>query len=110
MERIRRGDIWTVTLPPFPKPRPALVVSIDAINDLRPDIVIVPITTRSGPLRVSLPDDATATGLRVPSYAKCETVGPLRKSHLKARIGRLPSTTWPAVEAGLCRVLGIRID
>jgi len=38
------------------------------------------------------------------------TVGPLHKSHLKARIGRLPSTTWPAIEAGLCRVLGIRVD
>jgi len=110
VERIRRGDIWTVTLPAFPKPRPALVISIDPINDLLPDIVVVPITTRPGPLRVSLPDDATATGLRVPSYAKCETVGPLHKSHLKARIGRLPSTTWPAIEAGLCRVLGIRVD
>jgi hypothetical protein len=66
--------------------------------------------TQPGPLRVNLPDDATATGLRVPSYAKCETVGPVHKSHLKARIGRLPSTTWPAIDAGLCRVLGIRID
>jgi hypothetical protein len=48
--------------------------------------------------------------LTLDDYVKCETVGPLRKSHLKARIGRLPSTTWPAIEAGLCRVLGIRID
>ena len=110
MERVRRGDIWTVTLPAFPKPRPALVVSIDPVNDLRPDILVVPITTRPGPLRVSLPGDATATGLQVPSYAKCETVGPLHKSHLKARIGRLPSTAWPSIDAGLCRVLGIRID
>jgi hypothetical protein len=57
-----------------------------------------------------LPDDGTATGLRGPNYAKCETVGPLHKSHLKARIGRLPSTTWPAIDAGLCRVLAIRMD
>ena len=39
MERIRRGDIWTVTLPTFPKPRPALIVSIDPMNDLRPDVI-----------------------------------------------------------------------
>ncbi len=90
MERIRRGDIWTVTLPAFPKPRPALVISIDAINDLLPDIVVVPITSRPGPLRVSLPDDATATGLHIPSFAQCETAAPLHKSQLKARIGRLP--------------------
>lgn len=109
MERIRRGDVWTVTLPSFPKPRPALVVSIDPINDLRPDIVVVPITTHPGPLRVGLPDDPAATGLRAPSFAKCETVGPLHKSYLKARIGRLPASAWPAVEAGLCRVLGIQL-
>jgi mRNA-degrading endonuclease toxin of MazEF toxin-antitoxin module len=107
VERIRRGDIWTVTLPTFPKPRPALVVSIDPINDLRPDIVVVPITTRPGPLRVSLPDESTTTGLQVLSFAKCETVGPLHKSRLKSRIGQLPPTAWPAIEAGLCRVLGI---
>ena len=107
MEKIRRGDIWTVTLPAFPKPRPALVVSIDPINDLRPDILVVPITTHAGPLRVPLPEDPTTTGLREPSFAKCEIVGPLHKAQMKSRIGRLPSSAWPAVEAGLCRVLGL---
>jgi mRNA-degrading endonuclease toxin of MazEF toxin-antitoxin module len=106
VETVRRGDIWTVTLPASPKPRPALVVSIDPINDLRPDILVVPITTQPGPLRVTLPDDTT-TGLREPSFAQCETVGPLHKSHLKSRIGRLPLSLWPAVESGLLRVLGI---
>jgi mRNA-degrading endonuclease toxin of MazEF toxin-antitoxin module len=108
VERIRRGDIWKVTLPAFPKPRPALVVSIDPINDLRPDIVVVPITTRPGPLRVELPLDA-AMGLHVASYAKCETVGPLHKTRLRSRIGRLPASGWPAIEAGLRRVLGMRL-
>lgn len=107
VERIRRGDIWAVAFPAFPKPRPALVVSIDPINDLRPDVLVVPITTRSGPLRVGLPEHPD-TGLAAASFAKCETVGPLHKSHLKARIGRLPATAWPAIETGLCRVLGIR--
>jgi mRNA-degrading endonuclease toxin of MazEF toxin-antitoxin module len=83
------------------------VVSIDPINDLRPDILVVPITTQNGPLRVGLPEDA-ATGLRVVSFAKCESVGPLHKSQLKARIGRLPRAAWPPVERGLGRVLGIR--
>ena len=107
MEEVRRGDIWTVTLPAFPKPRPALVVSIDPINDLRPDVIVVPLTTHGGPLRVSLPDDPM-TGLKVASFAKCETVGPLHKSLLKTRIGRLPVAAWPSIEEGLARVLGIR--
>jgi mRNA-degrading endonuclease toxin of MazEF toxin-antitoxin module len=107
MERIRRGDIWTVSLPSFPKPRPALIVSIDPINDLRPDVIVVPITSHPAPLRVALPDDPANTGLRVASYAKCESVGPLHKSHLKHRIGRLSNDAWPGVEAGLLRVLGL---
>ena len=108
MEPIRRGDIWTVTLPTFAKPRPALVVSIDPVNDLRPDILVVPITTHPGPLRVALPSDPATTGLRAPSFANCETVGPLHKSQLKAKIGRLPAAAWPAVNAGLSRVLGLQ--
>ncbi len=110
MDQIRRGDIWTVSLPAFPKPRPALIVSIDPINDLRPDVLVVPITTHAAPLRVPLIDDAEATGLRSASFAKCESVGPLHKSHLKTRIGRLPPDTWPAVEDGLRRVLGLEIN
>jgi mRNA interferase MazF len=106
MEQIRRGDIWTVTLPAFPKPRPALIVSIDPINDLRPDVLVVPITSQAAPLRIELSAEA-ATGLREISYAKCESVGPLHKSRLKSKIGRLPNAAWPTIENGLRRVLGL---
>ena len=106
MERIRRGDIWTVTLPTFAKPRPALIVSIDPINDLRPDVLVVPITSQAAPLRIELPS-ADATGLREISYAKCESVGPLHKSRLKSKIGRWPVELWPTIENGLRRVLGL---
>lgn len=106
MERVARGDIWTVELVAHPKPRPALVVSIDAINDLCPDVLLIPITTFAGPLRVPLPDDER-TGLRRPSYAKCESLGPIHKSLLKQRIGSLPASSWLAVEEGMKRVLGI---
>lgn len=109
MERIRRGDIWTVSLPAFPKPRPALIVSIDPINDLRPDVLVIPITTQAAPLRVPLPVQPKTTGLRELSHAKCESVGPLHKSHLKTRIGQLPADAWPAIESGLARTLGLKI-
>jgi mRNA interferase MazF len=107
MERIARGDIWTVELVAHPKPRPALVVSIDAINDLCPDVLLIPITTHPGPLRVALPREAAGTGLRQPSFAKCEALGPIHKSRLKRRIGALPRGAWAPVEEGLKRVLGL---
>lgn len=108
MERIQRGDIWTIELLTHPKPRPALVVSINPINDLCPDVLVIPITSNPGPLRVPLPDESEETGLRLPSYAKCESVGPIHKSRLKRRIGVLPARAWDTVESGLRRVLGLR--
>lgn len=110
MERgIRRGEIWTVVPPAHPKPRPVLVISINALNESAwPDVLIVPITSVPGALRVQLPEKPEETGLRTTSYAKCESVGPLHKSRLKKRIGALPSQSWETVEHGIQRVLGIK--
>lgn len=108
MERINRGDIWTVELLSHPKPRPALVVSINAINDLCPDVLVIPITSQPGPLRIPLPDQPEVTGLRTTSYAKCESLGPIHKSRLKKHIGVLPAQSWEHIEAGIQRVLGLQ--
>ena len=107
MDPIRRGDIWTVSLLAHPKPRPGLVVSIDAVNDLCPDVLLIPITSHPGPLRIALPHAPDVTGLRVESFAKCETLGPIHKARLKRRIGSIPPRTWSQVEAGIRRVLGL---
>lgn len=107
MERIVRGDIWTVELLAHAKPRPGLIVSINPINDLCPDVLLLPITSHPGPLRVALPDQPERTGLRVPSFAKCESLGPIHKSRLKKRIGAIPPQAWSDVEGGIRRVLGL---
>ncbi len=107
MERCSRGDIWTVELVAHPKPRPALIVSINAVNDLCPDVLLIPITSHPGPLRVPIPQPEK-TGLRIPSYAKCESVGPSHKSRLKRKIGTLSADAWGEVETGMKRVLGLR--
>ena len=108
MEPVRRGEIWTVELLAHPKPRPGLVVSIDAINDLCPDVLLIPISSHSGPLRVAIPDQPETTGLRTTSFAKCESLGPIHKSRLKKRIGSIPAEAWRKVEDGMKRVLGLR--
>lgn len=105
--KIRRGQIWTIEPVGFPKPRPALVISINAINDLCPDVLLIPITTKPGPLRILLQAGSETTGLQHDSYAKCESLGPVHKSRLKRRIGHLPKTALVAVEAGVRRVLGV---
>lgn len=107
MERIRRGDIWIVEPAGFPKPRPALVMSINPINDLRPDVLLIPITTKPSPLRVPLAESPSVTGLKEKSYAKCESVGPVHKSRLKKRIGKISRQQISDIENGVRKVLGL---
>jgi len=103
---IRRGDIWTIQPPAHPKLRPALVISLNAINDLRPDILVIPSTTVPGPTRVRLPNQPAQTGLREVSYAKGETLGPVPTTLFKKRIGALPSDAWPPIKARVLFLIG----
>ena len=107
MERIRRKELWIVELLAHPKPRPAIVVSIDPINDLCPDVILIPVTTKPGPLRIPLPENESTTGLKQKSYAKCESIGPIHKSRLKKKIGEIPENEWPMIEKGIKRALGL---
>ena len=109
MDRISRGDIWIVHPVGLPKPRPALVISINPVNDLCPDVLLVPITTKSGPLRVPIAQPSEVTGLEAKSFAKCESVGPVHKSRLKKRIGHIPISELSEIESGLERVLGLSV-
>jgi mRNA interferase MazF len=105
----RRGAIWFVEFPDDPKSRPALIVSLDARNELSNSVLAVPITTnlRPSPTHVMLP--AKQGGLTHDSVARCENVSYLHKSSL-AR-GPLAGTISPAlmreVERCLLRSLGI---
>ena len=107
MERIIRGDIWIVEPLGHQNPRPALIISINPVNDLCPDVLLIPITTKPGPLRVPLPDQPVITGLKVTSHAKCESLGPVHKTRLKKKIGHLSRADLQKVEAGVKRVLGL---
>ena len=104
---IARGDIWTVQVSDDVEPRPALVLSIDAINDLCPDVILVPVTSKAGPLRVEVGAADQGTGLDHLSYAKWTSVGPVHKARLRRRIGRVPAATLRAIEACVARLLGI---
>ena len=106
-ERIRRGDIWVLEPAGFPKPRPALVVSINPVNDFCPDALLVPLTTKPGPLRVPVTQPPDMTGLEANSFAKCESVGPVHKNRLKKRIGHIPRGELREIEAGVKKVLGL---
>jgi mRNA interferase MazF len=93
----RRGEVYLVHLD---KPRPALVVSADALNRHALDVCVVPMTTvrrQRFSLRVQLsPGEG---GLDRDSWAKCDQVTTLEKDLLLyPSLGRLGSETLGRIE------------
>ncbi len=91
----------------FRKPRPAIEVGIDPINDLRPDLLMPPRTKRPDPLGAAIPAPARTTGRKWASNARCEAIGPADKCRSKAGTGRLSRAELQQVEEGLERVAGL---
>src|SRR5438874_3071512 len=105
----RRGEVWLVEFPDDPKARPALIVSLDARNELANSVLAVPITTNLRPSPTHVPLPAGQGGLLHHSMARCENVSYLHKTRL-AR-GPLAGMITPAlmrdVERCLLRALGV---
>ncbi len=93
----RRGEVYFVRLD---KPRPALVLSADALNHHALDVCVVPMTTvqhAKFSLRVHL--HAGEGGLDRESWAKCDQVTTLEKSLLiYPPLGRLEEGTLKNIE------------
>ncbi|MGH7982452.1 MAG: type II toxin-antitoxin system PemK/MazF family toxin [Candidatus Udaeobacter sp.] len=98
----RQGDIVLV---PFPftdlsavKQRPGLVISPDRLNDRRPDLVVVAITSRIlatlSEDEVRLPDaELAACGLLKPSIVKVGKIFTIHQGLIRKRLGHLPQRT-----------------
>jgi mRNA interferase MazF len=96
----RRGEVYRVRLE---KPRPALVISADALNRHALDVCVVPMTTVSRAkfsLRVHV--NPGEGGLSRDSWAKCDQVTTLEKDLLVyPPLGRLTSQTLEAIEQAI---------
>src|SRR4051795_3623583 len=91
----RRGEIWLVDFPDDPKTRPALIVSLDARNELANSVLAVPITTNLRPAPTHVLLAAGQGGLERDSMARCENVSYLHKSRLSR--GPLAGSISPAL-------------
>ena len=109
-----RGCLYWVTIPgePGAKPRPALVVSVNARNRLADDVLVIPASTtlRVAPTHVRLRQGTG--GLRQDSVLKCEQITTLPKRLLSesALGGPLSAALLEAVERGVLRAIGVAID
>ena len=100
---MRRGDIWTIRPINHPKPRPGVILSVDAWNRHAPDVIVVPLTTRSGPSRPAI----RHASLKQDSFAKCGSLAAIPKDRLGHRLGHLDADALAVVEREVRRVIGI---
>jgi mRNA interferase MazF len=105
---VRRGEVWWVDLDPtrgseIRKTRPAVIVSVDALNRARRTVVVAPLSSSAAPrppLVVPLPSAGPH------SLAVCDQVRAVDKSRLLERSGVLSPEDMQALTQGLRVVLG----
>jgi mRNA interferase MazF len=106
---MKRGDIITVAVSgDYGKPRPAVVVQADWLDD-SDSVLICQITTlqRHAPLyRLTVPA-TRETGLRQVSYIMVEKVFAVRRTKCGAVIGHLPGGSTIVLNVMLGAVIGL---
>ena len=104
----QRGDLVTVSLQgDYGKPRPALVVQSDLLNDLD-SVVLCPVTSdlRSAAFRVTLEPNPT-NGLRVLTQVMVDKLSTIPRAKIGASFGHLDDDRMKAVERALLLVIGV---
>lgn len=106
---MRRGDLITVAVSgDYGKPRPALVVQSDFLDETDSVLVCLLTTTqRAAPLyRLALPADE-GTGLREESQVMVDKIMAVRRDRCSAPIGRTNNAALLALGRLLAFVIGI---
>ena len=108
---MRRGDIVTITAPgDFGKPRPAVVIQSDVINETDPGSVILALVTgtlRDAPLLRLQLAPTEQNGLRQPSQIMVDKLFTARTGKVGEVIGRLSDQDLVALNRQLAFVIGI---
>ncbi len=110
---IWRGEVYSVDLgqpvghePPFR--RPAVVVSIDILNNGSGGLVtVVPITTAGYGLRSHLELEPAGSGLDHTSYARCDQLRVVAVERLSSRLGMVGPDQMRAIDQALRFVLDL---
>jgi mRNA interferase MazF len=108
---VKRGDVVVVSLPgDFGKPRPAVIVQSDRLNEHTPtSFLLCPFTTEltdQSDVRVAVEPEG-GNGLLARSEIMIEKVAPASVRRVGKVIGRLDGTTMRAVDRALVLVLGL---
>ena len=102
----RRGEVYLVNLD---KPRPAIVLTVDALNRHALDVCVVPITTKThAQFTMRVPLRKGDGGLDRDCWAKCDQVMTLEKADIQARpLGALSLSKLQQIEDQVRVAMGL---
>ncbi len=107
---MKRGDIVTVAFAgDFGKPRPAVIVQSDYLNDTHATILLCPFTSElvDAPL-IRIPVvPSQENGLRTPSQIMVDKAAPVRREKIGSHIGVLDPETLVRLNRSLAVVFGL---
>lgn len=108
---MKRGEIFSVSAPgDYGKPRPALVLQTDALNDLKiPSLVVCPMTSTlvDAPLiRISV-NPSRENGLKKESQLMVDKIQAVSRARVGERVGKMDPKTMKRINQSLAFVLGL---
>ena len=108
---MRRGDLVTVAAPgDYGKPRPAVVIQGDVINQAEPDSVILALMTgtlRDAPLLRLTIDPTPTNGLQKSSQVMVDKLVTVRREKIGKTLGRLSDQDLLQLNRLLALVMGL---
>lgn len=110
MQPVKRGEVWWVSFEPslggeIRKVRPAVIVSNNAANTALNRIVVVPLTSQTGPV---YPSETLVQVEGKEAKAMADQIMTASKGRLRNRIGQLSLNDVKAVENAILLHLGMR--
>ena len=105
---MKRGEIWWVDLAPtrgseIRKKRPAVIITVDALNRARRTVVVVPLSSSATPRP---PIVVAAPSAGPDSTVVCDQLRAVDKSRLEEKAGEMSAADLKAVMDGLRVILG----
>lgn len=100
---MRRGDVWLADV--GGKPRPVLVITRDAVIDVRANVTVIEVTTQARGLAVEVPVTAE-TGIDKDSVINCDGVHTIGQRRLTRHLGSVDASTLGEICGALAIALG----
>lgn len=99
---MRRGEVWLADV--GRKPRPVVIVTRDAVLDVRANVTVAEVTTQGRGLAVEVPL-RTDVGIDQPSVVNCDGLHTVAQRRLTRRLGIVDDDTLDEI----CRAVAIAL-